>query len=153
MNQNIDTIKKTRGYVLQLLADATVEQLNDVPAGFNNNIIWNLGHMVAAQQGVCYLRAGLKTHISETFYRRFKPDTKSEGFINADEVETIKGLLLSTLDGFEADYGSHLFSKYPSWTTRYGATLSTIDEAVQFLLFHEGLHTGYIMAQKRLVKR
>jgi hypothetical protein len=152
MKWEMETVRGTRLFVLQLVSELTVDQLNKVPQEFNNNIIWNLGHLVAAQQGVCYLRAGLQTKIPEAFYRRFKPDTRPEGFIDAAGVEEIKNLLLSTLDQFEADYEANLFTGYKPWTTRYGAALTNIDEAVQFLLFHEGLHTGYIMGQKRLVK-
>lgn len=153
MNQNMDTIKKTRHYLLQLLNNVTIEQLNEVPPGFNNNIIWNLAHIIAAQQGVCYLRAGQKIRIEEAFYLRYKPDTKPEGFVTNDDVEKIKGLLFSTLDQFEEDDAAGLFSTYNPWTNRYGTTLANIDEAVQFLLFHEGLHVGYIMALKHAVKK
>lgn len=153
MNKMIETIRNTRLHLLQLLNDVTVNQLNEVPPGFNNNIIWNLAHLVAAQQGVCYLRAGVKTRIDETFYLRYKPDTKPEGFIDSSEVERIKNLLLSTLDHFVLDHQDRLFQNYHTWTTRYGVTLTTIDDAVQFLLFHEGLHTGYIMALKRALNR
>lgn len=153
MNKAIDTIKKERLFLLKLIEGMRLEQLNEVPQGFNNNIIWNLAHLVASQQGVCYLRAGVKTWIDEAFYLRFKPDTKPAGFMDAHETEEIKALLLSSLDQFEADYNANLFSNYKAWTTRYGAELTNIDEAIQFLLYHEGLHTGYIMALKRLVKR
>ena len=147
----IDTIKKERLFLLKLLDDVSLDELNKVPPGFNNNIIWNLGHLIASQQGVCYLRAGLKTRVDEAFYLRFKPDTKQEDFFNSNEVAEIKTLLLTSLTQFEADYRDNLFSNYNSWTTRYGATLTNIDDAVQFLLYHGGLHTGYIMALKRAV--
>ena len=152
MNPTIDTIKKTRQFLLNLVNDVTIDQLNEVPPGFNNNIIWNLAHMIAAQQGVCYLRAGQKTHVPEEFYLPYKTDTKPEGFLDSSEIEKIKGLLFTTLDQLEEDYNANLFANYHAWTNRYGTTLSNIDEAVQFLLFHEGLHTGYIMALKRTVK-
>ena len=152
MNQNIDTIKKTRQHVLQLLNDVTTDQLNKVPPGFNNNIIWNVAHMIAAQQGVCYLRSGLNTRIEEAFYHRYKPNTKPEGFVDDAEIEKIKSLLFTSLDEFETDYNANVFSNYNTWTTRYGTTLANIDEAVHFLLFHEGLHTGYVMALKRALQ-
>ena|SRR6476661_2680041 len=153
MNKTIDTIRKERQFLLQLLNDLTLEQLNEVPQGFNNNIIWNLAHLVASQQGVCYLRAGVKTRVHETFYERFKPGSKPGGLIDANEVAEIKAMLFSTLDQFEADYAANYFTHYIAWTTRYGVELTNIDAALQFLLYHEGLHTGYIMALKRLVKR
>jgi hypothetical protein len=151
MNKSIESIRKTRSYVLQLVNGLTAEQLNEVPAGFNNNIIWNLGHLIASQQGICYLRAGLKAWVSEKVYGDYKPGTKPSSFINNSEIEELKNLLLTSLDPLETDYGNNLFQNYPTWTTRYDVTITTIDEALQFLLFHEGLHTGYIMALKRVV--
>jgi hypothetical protein len=68
-------------------------------------------------------------------------------------VDQIKALLFSTLDLLAQDYEAVLFSKYTAWTTSYGVELATIDDAFNFLQFHEGLHVGYVMALKRLVKQ
>ena len=151
----IDTIEiliKTRKHLLSFISELTVEELNEVPSGFNNNIIWNLAHLVASQQGVCYLRAGLKLSVDEKFYLAYKPDTRPQHYINTKEVETIKQLLISTIDQFKSDYENKLFSDYVAWTNRYGIQLASIDDTIAFLPFHEGLHLGYIMALKRLVK-
>ncbi|MDB4926092.1 MAG: hypothetical protein JWR23_2148 [Mucilaginibacter sp.] len=135
--------------LVKLTEGLTIEQLNKIPAGFNNNIIWNLAHMIAAQQGLCYRRAGIDTIVDETFFMTYKPDTKPEKFINAAELETIKALLISTVDQLETDIKNNLFTNYTPWTTRYGVEINNISEAVNFLPFHDGLHVGYIMALKR----
>lgn len=153
MNKKIETIKNTRQHLLQFISDVSVDGLNEVPPGFNNNIIWNLGHLIASQQGVCYLRAGVKTRIDETLYLRYKPGTKPEGYSNGGEVEKIKNMLFASLDQFAEDYQNNVFANYNTWTTRYGVELAGINDAIEFLLFHEGLHAGYVMALKRLVKR
>lgn len=98
MNQTIDTIKTTRLHLLQLIAELSTDQLNEVPAGFNNNIIWNVAHLAAATQGVCYLRADIKMRLDESFYAQYKPGTKPEGFIDTDNIAHIKAVLLSSLD-------------------------------------------------------
>lgn len=151
MLKSIEIIQKPRIALFKLLDGLTIDQLNKIPAGFNNNIIWNFTHMIAAQQGVCYLRAGLKTVIDEQLYLAYKPDTKPEKFVDDAEFEKVKQLALTTLDQLEEDYNNNLFSNYVPWTTRYGVELATIDEAIKFLPFHDGLHTGYIMAQRRVV--
>lgn len=153
MNPQIDRIKKIRQYILDSLNDLSVEQFNKVPSGFNNNIIWNLGHLIAAQQGVCYTRAGLKLVVDEKYTIAYKPGTKPEQDIGNSEIQMIKDLLFSTLERFETDYQDNIFTNYLSWTTRYGVELLNIDDALQFLLYHEGLHSGYITALKRLVKK
>jgi len=152
MHPQIETIRKTRTALLNLIQDLSVEELNEIPAGFNNNIIWNVAHLTAAQQGVCYLRAGLKLQIDEKYFLPFKPETKPEQFVDAEEVETIKQMLFSTIDQLETDYEQNAFAEYIPWTTRYGVEIRNIDDAISFLPFHEGLHLGYSMALKRVVK-
>lgn len=153
MNAQTERIKKIRAFLIDLISDLSSDQLNEVPPGFNNNIVWNLGHLIAAQQGICYVRAGVKPVVDEKYVTLYKSGTKPEQYVAGDEVKTIKGLLLSSINLFEADYQTNMFANYPSWTTRYGAALSNIDDALQFLLFHEGLHSGSVIALKKLVKK
>lgn len=153
MKREIESIKKTRQHLLELVKDLSVEQLNDIPQGFNNNIVWNLGHLVAAQQGLCYIRAGAQTVVDEKFVAMYKPGSKPEQHVDANEVEIIRELMFSSLDKFETDYNNQVFISYNTFTTRYGVEISNIDEALAFILFHEGLHMGYVMALKRVVRK
>lgn len=152
MHQQIETIRKTRQALLNVIQDLSVEELNEIPEGFNNNIIWNLAHLTAAQQGVCYLRAGLPLVIEEKYFLQYKPESKPVEFVSAEEIELIKQMLFSTLDQLETDLQSSIFGYYIPWTSRYGVAINSIEDAVNFLPFHEGLHLGYIMALKRVVK-
>ncbi|NCD72053.1 DinB family protein [Mucilaginibacter agri] len=153
MKYPIQIIRKTRQTVLDIIKDLSIEQLNQVPEGFNNNIIWNVAHLAATLQGVCYKRAGLPIVIDEAFFDAYKSGTKPEQDVDEAGVEEIKTLLLSTVDQLEADVNENKesFANYPAWSTRYGMDISSIDEAVAFLPFHEGLHMGYIMALKRVI--
>jgi hypothetical protein len=153
MSKQIEIIRKTRSFLLENLKDLTTEQFNQIPEGFNNNIIWNLGHMIAAQQGVCYIRAGLAPHVSEDFINTYKSGSKPEKTVDAAEIENIKSLLFSTLDQLEADYANRIFGGYISWTTRYAVELTNIDDALNFIPFHEGLHSGCTTALKKLVTK
>lgn len=151
MEKEIEILKKTRTSLLSLINELTTDQLNQVPPGFNNNIIWNLAHLVAAQQGVCYVRGGLPLVVGEQLFMAYKPDTKPGGYVNEEEVQVIKGLLLSTIDKLAEDLRAGLFAANPPWTNRYGVEHRNIEDSVRFLLFHDGLHFGYIMALKRVV--
>ena len=152
MLQKIEKLKNARKFLLTLIEDLNTEQLNQTPTGFNNNIIWNLAHLVAVQQAVCYKRSGLQPIVQDKYVTPFLPGTKPNGFIENDEVETIKILLISSLDEFESDYKKGFFTTYTPFVTRYGVALDNIDDAVNFLPFHEGLHFGTVLALKRLVK-
>ena len=153
MIKQIEITRKTRAFLLENLKDLSTEQFNKIPEGFNNNIIWNLGHMIAAQQGVCYIRAGLKPHITEEFINAYKSGSKPAEVVDNAAIENIKTLLFDTLDQLESDYNSHLFDNYITWTTRYNVELASIADAINFIPFHEGLHSGCIGALKKLVTR
>ncbi|HEY9362001.1 MAG TPA: hypothetical protein VIQ00_01975, partial [Chitinophagaceae bacterium] len=74
-------------------------------------------------------------------------------FLDGTEREKIKQLSLTTIDQFEKDYQDNLFSGYQPWTTRYDLALNNIEDAISFVIFHDGLHVGYTMALKHLVKK
>ena len=145
------TLKVTRQHLLKLIEGLSAEQLNKVPAGFNNNIIWNVAHMISAQQGICYTRAGVPIIVDDKYYTPYRPDTKPTGFVDSAEVENIKELLISTVDQLETDLDKNIFTNYPQWVTRYGVQIKNIEEAVSFLPFHDGMHIGYVMALKRVI--
>jgi hypothetical protein len=151
MNEPIHTLRKLRGFVLSITDDLTPDELNRIPAGFSNNIIWNLGHLVAAQEGVCYRRNGLDTHVDEAFFDAYKPGSKPEAPAGVDEIANIRGMLLTSLDMLEEDVQNGRFETCQPWTTRYGVELKSIEDALNFLSYHEGLHAGYVMAMKRMV--
>lgn len=137
--------------LLSIIEPLTIQQLNHIPTGFNNNPIWNLAHLISGQQGICYTRAGVPVVVDDKYYTPYRPDTKPQGFVNADDIARVRELFISTIDKLEEDYHAGIFSNYQPMTTRYGVTLSNIEEAIRFLAFHEGLHFGYIMALKRVV--
>lgn len=147
--KSIDIIRKLRECSLGIINELSLEELNHIPAGFNNNIAWNLGHMVAAQQGVCYKRAGLPIVVEESYFEKYKPGTIPGAPITQEELEEIKSLLFSTLDQLEKDYADGIFTNYGTFTTRYGVELASVEDAVDFLPFHDGFHMGYMLALRR----
>jgi hypothetical protein len=151
MINKFNRYRKVRQLLLDTVSNLTTEQLNHIPAGFNNNIIWNMGHVIAAQQGICYRRAGKPLQIEDVFFETFKPGSKPEKFFDSHDIDVIKNLALSTIDGFEKDYIQKQFEQYETWTTRFGAEITSIDVAAEFVFFHEGLHTGYVMAMKKVL--
>jgi DinB superfamily len=148
MIHKFDRYRKVRQLLLDIVSNLTTEQLNHIPTGFNNNII---GHVIAAQQGICYKRAGKPLQIEDSFFNNFKSGTKPTKFYDSIEINVIKGLAISTIDSFEKDYIQKQFEQYETWTTRFGAEITSIDVAAEFIFFHEGLHTGYVMALKKVL--
>jgi hypothetical protein len=45
-----------------------------------------------------------------------------------------------------------MFKNYSIWTNVYGVELTNIDDAMAFVLLHEGFHAGTIMSLRKLVR-
>lgn len=154
MDKRIDKIKKMRQFLLEQIAGLTDEQLNQIPEGSNNNIIWNLAHLLATQQGLCYLRTGQTPTVAEKYITPFYTNTKPDRILEGREIVEIKHLLLTTLDELQEGLEKNLFEKYtasPNIFRVYGIEIKSIDDALEFLLYHEGYHTGYILSQRKFV--
>jgi len=138
----LKTIRQTRKNFIQLIDRSTVEELNQVPAGFNNNMIWNFGHIIASQQILCYKLAGLEPRIDPSYLLAYQKGTKPERFIEVRQIDTLKELMLSTIDVLEHDLKNEVFESYNVTTTSYGVTLNNTIEAVQFFPVHDAFHYG-----------
>lgn len=149
--KTFDIIRASRTKILDITTALSQEAVNHIPDRMNNNILWNMAHIIATQQNVCYLKSGLSPLISESFIERYKVGTKPGGIIDASEYEEIRLNLLNHIDQLEEDYKKGIFSNFQAFTsaTYPGLTINTINEAFTFIAFHEGLHLGYIMAMKR----
>lgn len=74
--------------------------------------------------------------------------------IDTQEIEHIKELFITSIEKLQFDYQAGLFEVYtPSSVIPqvYGVEVKSIDDALAFLLYHEELHAGYIIALKHLV--
>ncbi|MFK5878348.1 MAG: DinB family protein [Flavobacteriaceae bacterium] len=151
MNNPFEILKKNRALILKFIDGFTIEQLNKIPKGFGNNIIWNVAHLVVVQQLLCYKLSGLPMHVSDEMAAKYMKDTKPNGDVSQEEVDEIIELFISLPNQFEKDYIANVFKEYDDYTTSVNVTLTDIDSANAFNNFHEGIHLGVILALKKLV--
>ncbi|WP_047549721.1 DinB family protein [Psychroserpens sp. Hel_I_66] len=149
MNWAFDITLKNRAVLKSFIESYTLEELNKIPKGFNNNIIWNIAHTIAVQQSLVYKLSGLPPVISEEMINTFKKGTKPERDLSQAEVDEIKGLLFSTIEKTKEDYDAKIFTSFHTYTVTTKNTLTNVLEAIEFNNFHEGIHLGYILALKK----
>ncbi|MEC3906442.1 DinB family protein [Tamlana sp. 2201CG12-4] len=153
MDFTFQVLNNIRTIFNKIIENNTLEDLNKVPKGFNNNIIWNIGHIVVTEQLLVYKLSGLETALSEEMINKYRKDTKPNGHVSQEEVNEIKGLLFSTIQKTQDNYNKDLFKNYNAYTvSTTGNTLNNVDEALQFAVVHEGLHYGYVMALLKAIK-
>ena len=69
MTQHIfEFIINSRKAFIRLIDDLTIDELNQIPEGFNNNIFWNFAHIVVSTQTLSYVRTGILANASTVKY-------------------------------------------------------------------------------------
>lgn len=149
MDWTFDVLLKNRTILKSFIESFSLEELNKIPQGFNNNIIWNIAHLIASQQVLVYKLSGLPTLISDDMIEMFRKGSKPQRNLTQKEVDEIKGLLFSTVEKTKEDYKIGVFKSYQSYTTSTNSTLTNVEDALSFNNFHEGIHLGYILALKK----
>jgi len=151
MLKQFDTLLKGRALILKVIDGLSNEQINKIPSGFNNNIAWNVAHLVVTQQILCYKLSGLDCLISEEMITNFKKGSAPNYTVSKEEFETIKKQLLDFPVKLDEAYEAKIFKTYTEYTTSVNVTLASIDDAIDFNLFHEGIHLGIILQLVKFV--
>lgn len=146
MNKLFDIIYAGRKKFIELVDNLSIEQLNEIPAGFNNNIAWNFGHIVVSQQMLCYVRAGLAPHMEDDLLKKYQKGTKPESVIPEAEVALLKDYAFSLIEQLKTDLEADKFTGYTTFATQFGVELTSIRDAIPYFATHDTLHLGYAMA-------
>lgn|SRR5690606_334442 len=155
MKETFKFIIDARKAFIQLLDELSLEEINQIPEGFNNNIIWNFGHIVVSTQTLCYVRTGITADTSSIKYLdAYKKGSKPTYFVTAEEVADLKALAISTVQRIEEDYKKGSFQHVqPYETGTYGTVLHSFADVLITTAGHDNLHLGYAIAQRRAIKK
>lgn len=151
MEKQLDIIKNHREIILALIADLSNEQLCKIPKGFNNNIIWNVGHIVVTQQMLTYGLSNLPYVIDKNLIEKYRKGSVVTTNVSIDEIDQIKELLISTLESLEIDLQQNKFSSFNYYKTSMGLELNSIEDCIPFMAYHEGIHLGIILSMKKFI--
>lgn len=153
MKIDFTILSKTRANVKKLVTSCSLDQLNKIPEGFSNSIMWNFGHIVITQQLLCYKLSNTEMFVNNDLIEKYrkgsKPDSNSP--VSQEEYDTLMSLFDRSPALMEADYENNRFGEYKEYTTSYGMTLSSIEEAIRFNNVHEAMHLGQCIFLKKFV--
>ena len=141
------TFLAQREVLHRALADLPEADFTRRVAFRRNDIRWNLGHLITVQQMLTYSLSSVEPRMPEDFSVRFArgTDPASEPTAGPTGAE-LRDLLLPIARDFVADVEAGLFAQFTPYRTGVGVMLSTLEEAVAFNNFHEGVHTGVILS-------
>ena len=151
MNQAFEIIQQNRKILHIYLKKYSLEQLNKIPEGFSNNLIWNIGHIIVVQQLLVYKLSGLQPMVSATLISKYARGTRPERDVSQAEVDEIESLLFKTIDQTKNDLENNVFENYHEFKNELGFTIKSAEEAIAFNYFHEATHLGIMMSIKKFV--
>ncbi|TAI47774.1 DinB family protein [Flagellimonas allohymeniacidonis] len=151
MEKQFDILLKNRTILRYYLQNLTKDELFRIPKGFNNNIWWNIAHVVVTTQVLTYGFSGLDYIMEEELVEKYRKGTSPEGEPSLDEVKRIEDGLFSTLQTMETDYQEGKFSGFKEYLTSPKVLLRTVEDAISFSVFHDGLHLGTILALRKAI--
>ena len=151
MKIQFDVLRKSRDLVLKGLEGLTLEQLHAIPEGFKNNIAWNVAHIVVTQQLLHYKLSGLNCLCPEELIESHKKGTAPTKNFTEEEFDEVKDLLIGLPDTLQEDFEAGIFENYNEYPTSTGYVVTSIESAISFNNFHEGIHYGIIRSLIKLV--
>ncbi len=145
MDNVFKVLQKSREALYNLAKDMPLELLNQIPEGFNNNIIWNIGHIVAVQQLLVYGLSKTPFVVDQFIIDHFRNKTKPERTYTGEEVDMVLSSLETSIVQMNKDYTDKKFGPCTPFISKsFNTTFDTIEEIITFNIFHEGLHSGVI---------
>ena len=149
MEKQFNISLQNRKILRSVLRKVPVEMLEKIPEGYRNNLFWNIAHIPATQQILLYRLSGLPTRLEEDWVDMYKkgtsPETKSQ--YHDDDIEHLCEVLMDTAQWAEEDYKKGIFREYQEYTTSTNVTLSSVEDAICFNNYHEGIHLGVVLSQ------
>ncbi|RTE54570.1 DinB family protein [Arenibacter aquaticus] len=153
MEHAFEITLQNRKKLYQILKDTPKEQLLAVPDGFRNNIWWNIAHVLVTEQLLVYKLGGQPMRLDGTLVDKYKKGTQPGGAPTEEELQEVAELLLSTVDWMREDYGKGIFNGYNEYTTSANVTLKSVEDAIMFNVYHQGLHLGTIISLLKVLDK
>ncbi|WP_419872667.1 DinB family protein [Candidatus Pristimantibacillus sp. PTI5] len=145
----------TRETLLKSIRDISETDADVMPNGFNNTIRWNIGHILTSADRsfvIAKLTAKLPPHYKPLFLTGTTPKNWT---IEAPSLQELLSQLEEQKQAMQEIFSDRLDEKLetPLKLSLYeGYELDSIGEVLNFFVFHEAMHLGYINALKRTIQ-
>jgi uncharacterized damage-inducible protein DinB len=123
------------------------DKRNVVPAGFNNSIHWQLGHIVTVTEEIVFEKSGEERTLPAAYTTFFGYGTKqSEWTGEPPSWDEILSQLKDQFTQIRSSFAGKLDAKAKANPFKG----ETVEELLLFNFFHESIHIGNIMAMLKL---
>lgn len=146
MNKTLSNLHQfSSSRTISLLEELNADEWLAQPAGFANNIAWNVGHMLLVRHNLIYRNSGLESGLDDSMGAMYKPGSSPADWENQPNGAALLDLFKSMSAKLAADVESGLFegTTFNNFDLG-GVPIDSVDDAASFNLFHEGIHLANI---------
>ncbi len=151
MKTAFENAVQTRARFLELMERHSLATVNEIPFGFNNNLLWNFGHVLVTEQLLLYKLSGNAMRMPDKLIEQYRKGSKPDGKASNGEWKELMEYGRASKEMIQADFEAGKFASFEYYKTSAGIELHSAEEVISFLPIHEGIHLGYAMALKRML--
>ncbi|MFC6333400.1 DinB family protein [Paenibacillus septentrionalis] len=155
-NWIVNQVNFSRNQTLLAASRLTDAESAIIPEGLNNNVKWNLGHIYVVTEKFGFALTGGETNTTEQFLEWFASGTSPRGWTSEPPMlNELISLLQQQLHRISESASNVEQLSRPlteSYTTSTGLHMSTVQESLNFCIYHEAMHFAAIKSIARLVQ-
>ncbi|WPU96408.1 DinB family protein [Mucilaginibacter sabulilitoris] len=152
MIQYLNKLEEERRLLLERTKELTVDQYNIIPPGFNNNIIWNMGHILVVSESLLYQDSPYQRPVYEFMKYRFEKGSIPDEIVGEDDIFIIRYSLQQTVQFYKMCTGMERSGRQIPSVSNSCLTIIS-NKRMQFLLFHEDMHYRRIAKLMEIVRK
>jgi uncharacterized damage-inducible protein DinB len=143
----------SHGNIKSIVQEVSFDAALKVPDGFNNSILWNVGHILLAAEQFLFVMTDRESILPEHYKQLFSRGTKpSEWTMEPPSLDSLLEQLDTQSERVKLTFSENTNEKMPTPFQFPGLPpLETVGDVLLLTMYHETMHTGQIKALKRLV--
>lgn len=142
----------TRDFLLHFVKNLDESMIDSKPNGFNNNLRWNIGHVLLTGEKFLFGYPKKSTFVPESYAPLFEMGTSPDGW-QEQEVPSLT-VLIDQLEAQTArirELSPEFFEQELPFNFPY-FNLKTYHDLFAFMMYHEADHLGQMKAMKRIIQ-
>ncbi|WP_335871632.1 DinB family protein [Bacillus sp. 2205SS5-2] len=145
-NKLLKQLEVIRAISTKSIESISEEVADEMPEGYKNTIRWHLGHIVAVTDAFLFNFAEIPMYLSEEQFEMFKSGSKpADWHTEPPTLDEISEMFNGQIDHIKKHLENRsMDEKTPKTFNLYGNPQETLGEVLNFCLYHEGFHLGYI---------
>jgi uncharacterized damage-inducible protein DinB len=145
-----DVMEVMHGRLIDLAQTCPEDKRDTIPAGFNNNVRWHLGHVLAGTDAVLHVFTDKEFMLPEAYRKSYSNGTKPADWNSeTPDWDAIIANLRELPGKLRAKFEGKLDQELPE----NFAQAKTLDEMLLYMIGHINLHMGQIAAMIRILKQ